>query len=171
MVGGLANLSAMSAPGGFAQPPLRLTPHQHQLILGHCYDGLPVEACGLFAGARGPGGEPDGRVVEVYLTGNADGSARTYTIDSRDHIKALRHAEGRGLELVGVFHSHTHSEAYPSETDVRQAVDPSWLYAIVSLRDEEPVLRAYRIRDGRIREVAVELVGEVRGTAGAVRES
>ena len=56
-----------------------------------------------------------------------------------------------------MWHCHTHTEAYPSPTDVRQAVDPAWFYVIVSLRDQAPVLRAYRIRDGEIAEVAVEL--------------
>ena len=50
-----------------------------------------------------------------------------------------------------MWHSHTHTDAYPSPTDVRQAVDPMWIYVIVSLRDEVPMLRAYRIRDGRSR--------------------
>ena len=57
----------------------------------------------------------------------------------------MRDAEARGLEIVGVYHSHTHTEAWPSPTDVRQAVDPSWLYVIVSLKDGDPVLRGFRI--------------------------
>jgi proteasome lid subunit RPN8/RPN11 len=69
----------------------------------------------------------------------------------------MRAAEASGVEIVGVWHSHTHTDAFPSPTDVRQAVDPAWLYVIVSLRDQAPVLRAYRIRDERIAEVAVAL--------------
>ena len=53
-----------------------------------------------------------------------------------------------GLDIVGVMHSHTHTDAYPSPTDVRQAVDPAWHYVIVSLKYEAPVLRSYRIVDG-----------------------
>ena len=66
------------------------------------------------------------------------------------------HAEARGDEIVGVWHSHTHTDAYPSPTDVRLAFDPMWIYAIVSLRDEVPVLRAYRIRDAVIAEMRGE---------------
>ena len=62
-------------------------------------------------------------------------------------------------EIVGVWHSHTHTDAYPSPTDVRQAVDPTWWYVIVSLRDDAPVLRAYLIVDGTITEGRVALVG------------
>ena len=57
-----------------------------------------------------------------------------YTIDPKDHLRADRDAEGRGLEINGVMHSHTHTDAYPSPTDVAQAPDPAWHYVIVSLR-------------------------------------
>jgi proteasome lid subunit RPN8/RPN11 len=72
-------------------------------------------------------------------------------------LAAMRAAEARGDEIVGVWHSHTHTEGYPSPTDVRQAVDPAWLYVIVSMRDQAPMLRAYRIRSGEIAEIPVEL--------------
>ncbi len=57
------------------------------------------------------------------------------------------------------MHSHTHTDAYPSPTDVAQAPDPNWHYVIVSLRQEAPVLRSYAIRDGAIAEEPVGLVG------------
>jgi proteasome lid subunit RPN8/RPN11 len=142
---------------GFAAPTLRLTEAQYRTIVGHCYDGLPDEACGLLAGPVDGRNEPLGSVTAVYPSRNADASARTYTVDSRDLLRAMRDAENRGDEVVGVWHSHTHTDAYPSDTDVRQAPDPTWVYAIVSLRDGEPVLRAYRIRDGGIAECQVVL--------------
>jgi proteasome lid subunit RPN8/RPN11 len=140
----------------FATPTLRLSVEQYQRIVAHCYDGLPDEACGLLAGPT-PAGESTGYVSAVYPCRNADASARTYTVDSRDLLHAMRAAEASGNELVGVWHSHTHTDAYPSDTDVRQAVDPAWIYVLVSLKDGEPVLRAYRIRDGRIAETQVVL--------------
>jgi proteasome lid subunit RPN8/RPN11 len=142
----------------FAAPTLRLTAAQHAAIVAHCFDGYPDEACGLLGGPMGDGGEPTGEVTSVFPCRNADASARTYTVDSRDLIKAMRAAEAEGGELVSVWHSHTHTDAYPSDTDVRQAVEPGWVYAIVSLKHAEPVLRAYRIRDGEIAEVDVEII-------------
>lgn len=130
----------------FATPALRLTRAQYLTIIGHCYDGLPDEACGLLAGPLFASGEPTGEITAVYPTRNADASAVTYTVDPKGMLHAMRDAEARGVEIVGVWHSHTHTDAYPSPTDVRQAVDPSWLYVIVSLRDEAPTLRAFRIR-------------------------
>src|SRR3546814_19430715 len=63
----------------------------------------------------------------------------------------------RSLAIIGVVHSHTHTDAYPSPTDVAQAPDPDWHYVIVSLRDEAPVLRSYRIVDGTIIEEPVAI--------------
>jgi len=132
--------------------PLTLTEAVWREMVGHAYDGLPDEACGLL------GGNPEtGRVGVFYPCRNAAESSRLYTVDPRDHLRADRDAEGRGLEIVGVMHSHTHTEAYPSPTDVAQAPDPGWHYVIVSLKRESPVLRSYRIVDGTIAEEAVAL--------------
>ena len=135
-------------------PGLALTEAVLKQIVGHAYDGLPDEACGLL------GGDPaTGRVSIFYPCRNAAASARVYTVDPRDHLRADRDAEGRGLEIVGVMHSHTHTEAYPSPTDVAQAPDPAWHYVIVSLKRDSPVLRSYRIVDDSIAEEAVGLEG------------
>jgi [CysO sulfur-carrier protein]-S-L-cysteine hydrolase len=143
----------------FASPTLRLSADHYRTIVAHCYDGLPDEACGLLAGPLAEDLEPTGAVTGVYPCVNADASARTYTVDSRDLLRAMRHAEQRGDELVGVWHSHTHTDAYPSDTDVRQAFEPGWVYVLVSLKHGDPVLRAYRIRDSRTDEVAVDVDG------------
>jgi len=147
------------AEPAFAAPMLALSGDHYRRIVAHCYDGLPDEACGLLAGPVDADGEPTGAVSTVYPCTNADASARTYTVDSRDLIRAMRDAETRHEELVGVWHSHTHSDAYPSDTDVRQAMEPHWLYVLVSLRHAEPVLRTYRIRDGRVMECEVVVAG------------
>ena len=138
----------------FAQPTLRLTGEQYETIIGHCYDGLPNEACGLLLGPMRDGAVT-GVITEAWPCRNEAESAVIYTVDGRDYLKASRAAEARDEEIVGVWHSHTHTDPYPSPTDVRQAVDPAWLYAIVSLRDNAPMLRAYRIVDGEIAEVQV----------------
>ncbi len=123
-------------------------------MVAHAYDGLPDEACGLLAGP--PGGD---RGTAFYPCRNAAESSRVYTIDPKDHLRADRDAEARGLELIGVMHSHTHTDAYPSPTDLAQAPDPAWHYVIVSLRDEAPVLRSYRIVDERSSEERVAVTG------------
>lgn len=128
---------------------LRLDRQVHLQMLAHALDGLPLEACGLFAG------EPDGTVRRFSPCANVAESSTVYTVDPRDHLRADRDAEDAGLAIIGVMHSHTHTDAYPSPTDVAQAPDPDWHYVIVSLRDEAPVLRSYRIVDGNITEERV----------------
>ena len=123
-------------------------------MVAHAYDGLPDEACGLLAGPSG-----GDRATAFYPCRNAAASSRVYTIDPKDHLRADRDAEGRGLEIVGVMHSHTHTDAYPSPTDLAQAPDPSWHYVIVSLRDDAPVLRSYRIVDEASTEERVAVTG------------
>ena len=143
---------------GDASPILRLTHAQYEVVISHCFDGFPDEACGLFAGPLAPDAAVGtGEVTAAHPCQNADKSARTYTVDSRDYLAAMRDAESRGDEIIGVWHSHTHTDAYPSPTDVRQAVDPGWWYAIVSLKQGEPVLRAFQIRDETITEVPVQV--------------
>ena len=148
----MSTTSWSSAPGSVPRA-LRLTPEVHRRIIGHCYDGLPLEACGLIGGMP----SADSALV-CYPTENLARSAKLYTVDPRQHLQADRDAEARGLEIIGVFHSHTHTEAYPSPTDVRQAPDPTWHYLIVSLRDV-PSLRSFRILDGKIREEPVVVAG------------
>lgn len=131
---------------------LLLTRATWSQMVGHAYDGLPDEACGLIAGPPN-----SSRVTAFYPCRNVAESSRVYTIDPKDHLRADRDAESRGLEINGVVHSHTHTDAYPSPTDVEAAPDPAWHYVIVSLRQEAPVVRSYRIVDGQISEEAVSL--------------
>jgi len=78
-----------------------------------------------------------------------------YTVPGKAYLQSERDAEDRGWQLLGVMHSHTHTDAYPSPTDVAQAPDPEWHYVIVSLRDDLPSLRSFRIVDGQITEEPV----------------
>ena len=134
---------------------LRLTDDQRQAIIRQAIDELPNEACGLLA-AR-PGSDT---VEAVYPCTNAAKSHLIYLIDSRDQLKADRAAEAAGMQIAGAYHSHTHTPAYPSPTDVAQAPDPDWHYLLVSLAETEPVLRSFRIAEGQISEEALVLDGK-----------
>jgi proteasome lid subunit RPN8/RPN11 len=114
-------------------------------MIGHAYDGYPLEACGLLVG-RGS------RVSRFVPCANVAASAKVYTVDPLEHLRAERAAEDEGLEVIGVVHSHTHTEPYPSPTDVAQAPDPGWHYVIVGLKRDAPETRSYRIVDGTIIE-------------------
>ncbi len=135
-----------------------MSPRIHQQMIAHAHRGVPLEACGLFAGTVTADGE-DADVLCFFPTDNEAASSKVYTVPAKAFLQADRAAEDQGWQLLGVMHSHTHTDAYPSPTDVRQAPDESWHYVIVSLRDDLPSLRSYRIVGGEITEEAVELAG------------
>lgn len=121
-------------------------------MIDHAVAGLPNEACGLLAG-------PGGAVEQFIPMGNADRSRYTYRLDPQEQLQVFNEIEERGWELAGIFHSHTHTGAYPSETDRRQAFYPEARYVLVSLADgSAPVLRAYTIVDGVVAEEEVRIV-------------
>jgi proteasome lid subunit RPN8/RPN11 len=135
---------------------LSFTDHAFAAMVGHAYDRYPEEACGLLGGDAAVGA-----VSIFYPCANAAASARVYTLDPRDHLLADRDADARGLEIIGVFHSHTHTEPYPSPTDIEQAPDPTWRYVIVGLKRGAPETRSYRIVDGQVAEEPVTTIGRV----------
>jgi proteasome lid subunit RPN8/RPN11 len=127
-------------------------------MVGAALDAYPLEACGLMAGPSAADGGAGDRAPIFYPCRNAAESARVYTIDPKDHLHAENDADDRGFEINGVVHSHTHSEPYPSPTDVASAPDPSWHYVIISLKRDAPEARSYRIVDGTITEEPITIV-------------
>ena len=126
-------------------------------MLGHTYDGYPLEACGLLAGeVRDP---DNGTIVACYPCRNAATSSRVFRLDDDDYRHAEDDADRRQLALLAIFHSHTHTEPYPSPTDVEVAegLGPWFRWVIVSLKRNAPEVRAYRIADGTVIEERVVL--------------
>ena len=107
----------------------------------------PLECCGFLVGEFGCD-----VAREFHPCRNIAQSKIIYTVDPRDHLRIELDAESRGLAIIGVVHSHTHTEPYPSATDVAQAPDPGWHYVIIGLKDAEPKTRSYRIIDSQISE-------------------
>ncbi len=118
-------------------------------VIATCIRALPNEGCGLLVGSvRGA----DATVSEVVASENVASSARVYEIDPLVLLRTVRRVESEGRSVLGVFHSHTHSAAYPSPTDVEQSPDPAWHYVIVSLRDVPTDVRSFRVVDGTVDE-------------------
>ena len=116
-------------------------------VVVHTAFCLPHEACGLLAA------DDSGRLRLAYCLRNVTPSPSAYTLDPGEHFRALRDAEARGWHLAGVFHSHPRGPAYPSPTDVAQALEPEWLYLVVGLEDPvTPEVRGYWIKDGTVVE-------------------
>jgi len=123
-------------------------------MIAHARADAPNECCGIIAGK-------DGRPMRLYRAINAEASPYRYSVDAKDLLRIHRDADSNGWEFLVIYHSHTHTEAYPSPTDVRLATWPDAYYVLVSLMEERPVVRAFRIEDGTITEEPIELaVGE-----------
>jgi proteasome lid subunit RPN8/RPN11 len=119
-------------------------------VIAHARAGLPNEACGILAGRDG--------VVERFFPAEADEpSPYYYRISSADQIRIMSAIEAAGLDLVGIYHSHVSSPAYPSRTDTEQAFWPEAVYVIVSLAGGGAELRGYRIADMEITEEPLEI--------------
>lgn len=102
-------------------------------MVDHCISELPNEACGLLA-------LDEGQVVKIYPTANQDRSPHSYTIPPQEHYDALADAESRGWEIGGVFHSHPDGPAEMSPVDRAKALDPTWVYVVVGLGGDSPVI-------------------------------
>jgi [CysO sulfur-carrier protein]-S-L-cysteine hydrolase len=132
------------------QTSLTVTAQVLQQIGEHAISCYPEEACGLLVGRSATS-----EVVEFHPCENITHSAKVYTINPKQHLVIERNAEDAGFDVVGVVHSHTHTEAYPSSTDVAQAPDPGWHYMIVTLKRGVPEPRNFRIIDGVISETEI----------------
>ncbi len=112
----------------------------------------PLECCGLAAG-------PTADDADVFTPCRNDAaSARVYSLHPQDFMRAELAADDTDRQINVVVHSHTHSAAWPSPTDVAAAVSPEWHYVIVSLQHEAADVRSFRIVEGDIVAEPVEVV-------------
>jgi len=122
-------------------------------IIAQAREEAPNECCGVLGGR-------DGRVEKLFRAVNAEKSRYRYNVDPDDLLRIYRECDANGWDFLAIYHSHTHTQAYPSPTDVRLAAWPEAVYIIVSLADpENPVLKAFRIQDGRVSEEELGIQG------------
>jgi proteasome lid subunit RPN8/RPN11 len=121
-------------------------------MVAHAREDLPNECCGMVAGL-------DGEATEVIRVENAAASPLRYEMDPKAQYEAWKSIEDGGRELLAIYHSHTKSAAYPSQTDVNQAVAwPDQVYVIVSLADEDaPDVKGYLLKDLRIADAEISI--------------
>ncbi len=120
-------------------------------IVAHAREDSPNECCGMIGGA-------DGAAASVYRSINAEASPLRYSLDANDQFRIMREMEENGEELIGIYHSHTASAAFPSQTDVNLAAYPDAVYVIASLLDAgQPDVRGFWIRDGEIAEAELDV--------------
>ena len=127
-------------------------------LLAHARAEVPNEACGLLAGELA-----SGRATGYHPARNAEASPLRYTVHPDDLVRIVFGIEDAGQDLIGIFHSHTHTPAVPSPTDLRSAQYPDAFYVLATLSDPgasaEDALRAWRITNGASREVPLRIEG------------
>ncbi len=121
-------------------------------MMSHAHAEDPLECCGILAGK-------DHKVTMVYPVTNSAASSTGYFMEPKELLVTLKEIDDNGFDVLAMYHSHSHTEAYPSVTDVEMAYWPEPLYIIISLLDKrEPTLRAFYIKQGRIEESRMETI-------------
>jgi [CysO sulfur-carrier protein]-S-L-cysteine hydrolase len=142
-------------------PSITLPVAIREAIVAHARAEAPNEACGIIVGDR-PAAE-GGRPLRFEPAGNEAASRYLYRLDARDLLRLTLETDDRDEVFWAIVHSHTHTPAVPSPTDIRQANYPDALYILVTLAEaeadpatREPGVRAWRIRENEIFEIAVQ---------------
>jgi proteasome lid subunit RPN8/RPN11 len=121
-------------------------------IVEHALADAPNECCGMIAARAG-------EAVAVHRARNAAASPLRYEIDGMEQYQLQTAIEDAGNDLGAIYHSHTRSAPYPSQTDINLAFYPESLYVIVGVKDRDaPEVKAYRIEDGQVSEARLEVV-------------
>jgi proteasome lid subunit RPN8/RPN11 len=132
---------------------MRIAQELIDTMVAHAREDLPNECCGMVGGT-------DGEASAVVPVVNAAASPLRFEMDPQGQYNALKAIEDDGKELLAIYHSHTKSAAYPSQTDVNQAVNwPDAIYLIVSLQEpDKPEVKGYWLKNLKIADA--ELVVE-----------
>ncbi|UCH00117.1 MAG: M67 family metallopeptidase [Deltaproteobacteria bacterium] len=130
---------------------LYLSKENAKELAEHSERECPNEACGMLAGK-------DRKVEMVYQMTNRDKSAKTFFMDPSEQLKVIKEIRDLGMKMVGIYHSHPETEAYPSPRDVELAFYPEASYVIISIKDKaNPSIRSFRIIQGEVSEERVKI--------------
>ena len=127
---------------------LRIPRSLYDELVDHARADAPNECCGMIASV-------DGRAVAVHRVPNSAASPLRYEMDGMDQYRVQTAIEDAGQELGAIYHSHTRSDPYPSQTDINLAFYPESLYVIVGVKGPAADVRAWTIVDGRVGEAEI----------------
>jgi proteasome lid subunit RPN8/RPN11 len=129
---------------------LRITRKLADAVIKHACEGCPLEVCGILGGTGDT-------VSDIYRMTNTDQSNEHFMMDPREQFAVMKEMRSKGLEILGIYHSHPESPARPSAEDIRLALTPNVSYVIVSLEAaNNPVMKSFRIAAGRVEPEEVE---------------
>ena len=129
---------------------MRISTALYDEIVAHARADAPNECCGMIASR-------DGEAVKIYPAQNAAASPLRYEIDGAEQYRIQMAIDDEDLDLGAIYHSHTRSAPYPSQTDINLAFYPDTLYVIVGLAGDEPEVKAFEIRDGRVADAELSV--------------
>jgi [CysO sulfur-carrier protein]-S-L-cysteine hydrolase len=129
---------------------MRISQDLYEQLVAHARAEAPNECCGMIASR-------DGEAVTVHPAVNAAASPLRYEIDGAEQYRIQMQIDDDGHDLGAIYHSHTRTEPFPSQTDVNLAFYPEALYVIVGLAGPEPEVRAFEIRDGQVTEAELRV--------------
>jgi proteasome lid subunit RPN8/RPN11 len=129
---------------------MRISRELYDDMIAHARADAPDECCGMVASR-------DGQAVRIYRAENAAHSPLRYEIDGTEQYRIQMEIDDAGFDLGAIYHSHTRSAPYPSQTDINLAFYPDALYVIVGLAGGEPEVRAYEIRDGKVADAELSV--------------
>jgi proteasome lid subunit RPN8/RPN11 len=121
-------------------------------MIEHARKEFPLECCGILSGKSGT-------VQKAFELKNAEQSPFRYSMSPQEQLRVFEEMDGESLEMVAIYHSHTHTIPFPSETDVKMAFYPEVFSVIISLKEEiSPMMKAFRIQKDAIYPEEVEIV-------------
>jgi proteasome lid subunit RPN8/RPN11 len=130
---------------------MRISRDMYDEMVAHAREKAPEECCGIVS-------TKDGRGQQLYRVTNTEASALKFVMDPREQLQVYTEIEDAGLDLGAIYHSHTRSEAYPSQTDINfSAPWPGVVWIIVGLAGSDPEVRAFEISDGQVAEAELSV--------------
>jgi proteasome lid subunit RPN8/RPN11 len=129
---------------------MRIARELYEQMVDYARADVPNECCGVIASR-------DDNAVRVYPAENAAASPLRYEIDGAEQYRIQMAIDDEGLELGAIYHSHTRTAPYPSQTDINLAFYPDALYVIVGLAGDQPDVRAYQIRGGQVSDAELQV--------------
>jgi len=130
---------------------VRIPKSIYQRMIEHAQKELPLECCGILSGK-------EETVQKAYELQNIEESSIQYSMSPRDQLKVFEDMEKESMEMVAIYHSHPHTIPFPSETDVRLAFYPDVSSIIISLKEEDPVVKAFQIGKEAIYLEEIEVI-------------
>jgi len=123
----------------------------YQAIIEHARKEAPLECCGILGGR-------DGTVEKAFDLSNTEKSPTRYSMSPQQQVRVFDEMDRESLDMVAIYHSHTHTIPFPSETDVKLAFYPEVASVIISLEEETPVVKAFRIKEDAIYPEEIEVI-------------